>query len=410
LDSIAVSSDGNTVYAVARDSSTVSVFSRMSPDGKLSWGGCFSNDSSGGRCGDVPGISTPLAGVNSIAVSPDGSSVYAGSSSGGTVSVFNRAIPGGQITWVECFGNDSSINGCAGDVPGTGTPLAGAVSIAISSDSKSVYVAAGSLSNGITSFKRAPDGRLSFGGCIGDNIFGGLCIDVPGAPMTGLSSIAISPDGSSVYSADLTADTVARFLRKTALPETAIDSGPAEGSKILEPRPRFTFSANQPGASFECSIDPNGAFGPCDSPIVLGPLAVGPHTFAVRAITDGDVDPTPATRSFSIGPPDKGKSPDKGKTGPREVDPNGPTVKLTKKPRRKLKIAGRRVKVKFAFVSSKAGSTFFCKLDKKPYAPCRSPKAYKVKLGKHKFSVQAVDAAGSAGPPASASFKVGRRL
>ena len=66
--------------------------------------------------------------------------------------------------------------------------------------------------------------------------------------------------------------------------------------------------------------------------------------------------------------------------------------------------------VKFKFKSSEPGSSFECKLDKKPFKPCKSPKKLKrLKKGKHKFRVRAIDAAGNTdASPAKDKFKVVR--
>jgi hypothetical protein len=50
-----------------------------------------------------------------------------------------------------------------------------------------------------------------------------------------------------------------------------------------------------------------------------------------------------------------------------------------------------------------------CKLDKRSFAPCSSPKRYKVKLGRHKFSVRAVSGAATDPTPAAFSFKVKKK-
>jgi hypothetical protein len=67
-------------------------------------------------------------------------------------------------------------------------------------------------------------------------------------------------------------------------------------------------------------------------------------------------------------------------------------------------------KVKFTFTSDESSSSFECKLDKKPYKPCRSPRKLKhLDDGKHKFKVRAIDAAGNVDPsPAKDKFTVGR--
>ncbi len=49
---------------------------------------------------------------------------------------------------------------------------------------------------------------------------------------------------------------------------------------------------------------------------------------------------------------------------------------------------------KFTFGSSEPGSRFQCKLDLKPFRACTSPYEKKVKLGKHRFQVRAIDPQG----------------
>jgi hypothetical protein len=63
---------------------------------------------------------------------------------------------------------------------------------------------------------------------------------------------------------------------------------------------------------------------------------------------------------------------------------------------------------KFKFTSNEPGSTFQCKLDKRKFKPCSSPKKYKhLSSGKHKFKVRAVDAAGNADTtPAKKKFTI----
>ncbi len=82
----------------------------------------------------------------------------------------------------------------------------------------------------------------------------------------------------------------------TVAPETTIAS---EGSP-------FTFSSNEPGSTFECSID-GGTYTPCTSPFTPPALAPGEHTLSVRAIDGaGNADTTPAVHGFVVEqlPPD----------------------------------------------------------------------------------------------------------
>jgi len=115
--------------------------------------------------------------------------------------------------------------------------------------------------------------------------------------------LAIDSDGRATIAwerFDGAKDRIQSVRAEISYPETTIDSGPAEGAVIAEPSPSFGFSSAAPGASFECALDA-AAFSACTSPLTLGPLADGPHSFAVRAIdSEEDIDPSPATRSFSV--------------------------------------------------------------------------------------------------------------
>jgi hypothetical protein len=88
------------------------------------------------------------------------------------------------------------------------------------------------------------------------------------------------------------------FVVETILPDTTIDSGPT--GTIADRTPTFDFSADEPGSTFQCRID-GGAWASCSMPFTAPSLADGPHTLEVRAIDPaGNVDATPASRSFTV--------------------------------------------------------------------------------------------------------------
>lgn len=63
----------------------------------------------------------------------------------------------------------------------------------------------------------------------------------------------------------------------------------------------------------------------------------------------------------------------------------------------------------FRFASSEGQSSFKCKLDKKRWKACRSPRTVKVRPGKHLFKVRAIDRFGNADPtPARFGWRVKR--
>jgi hypothetical protein len=88
---------------------------------------------------------------------------------------------------------------------------------------------------------------------------------------------------------------------------------------------------------------------------------------------------------------------------PRPADTTAPDTRVDKS---QLRAATR--SAKFWFSASEAVSGFECRLDKKDFKPCGSPRAYKhLEPGRHAFRVRAVDAAGNVDPSAAvAKFKI----
>jgi uncharacterized delta-60 repeat protein len=98
------------------------------------------------------------------------------------------------------------------------------------------------------------------------------------------------------------------FTVDTAAPETTITSGPT---------PSFTFTSSEANSTFACKLatpSSAGSYAPCTSPQAYTTPTPGSYTFSVRA-TDvaGNIDATPATRSFTVAtPPSPTPSPGPG--------------------------------------------------------------------------------------------------
>jgi hypothetical protein len=87
----------------------------------------------------------------------------------------------------------------------------------------------------------------------------------------------------------------------TSPPDTSIASAPAHVP--VEGSPAFEFSSSEEASRFECQLDA-GAWEPCYSPVSFTNLAVGAHSFSVRAIDRGrNTDASPARHSFTIDAP-----------------------------------------------------------------------------------------------------------
>ena len=85
----------------------------------------------------------------------------------------------------------------------------------------------------------------------------------------------------------------------TNMPETRIDAKP--DPHTIETNAELRFSSDEAGSTFECSLD-GAAFADCSSPLLLSALARTQHTLQVQAIDPaGNVDPTPASYTWTIG-------------------------------------------------------------------------------------------------------------
>jgi hypothetical protein len=154
-----------------------------------------------------------------------------------------------------------------------------------------------------------------------------------------------------------------------APPSTAILTGPSGVEPVASAS--FTFSANEPDATFACSLD-GASFEPCTSPYTAEGLAQGPHTFTVRAIDPaGHADPSPAVREWSVDtvPPDVMIS-----GGPASGGTSGPRV---------------------TFTFSAGDGAIVCSLDGGAFAACASPAAFNLPAGSHELRVRATDGAGN---------------
>ncbi len=169
-------------------------------------------------------------------------------------------------------------------------------------------------------------------------------------------------------------------------PDTIIDSGP--NGLTNDSTPSFTYHSTLTGSTFQCSVD-GGAYVSCPGTgYTTPPLTDGSHTFSVKATSGaGHVDPTPASRTFTVDATPPNTTIDYG--------PEGATNDGTPA---------------FGYSSDDPDARFECKLDSAAFAPCGNG-AFEAENalseGAHTFTVRAVDRAGNPDPsPASRSFSV----
>jgi DNA-binding beta-propeller fold protein YncE len=202
----AISPDGKNVYVTDNFSDSVSWFSRTLT-------GALSRDTThcvGAAAGCVP--ANGLDGPYAIVVSPDGDHVYAVTSSGnGGVAVFHRTDTGGlmQLAGPDGCLTGSPISGCAAD-----SYITGAQRLAFSPNGLQLYVVT-SEGRLVTLTRNPTSGALSrstTGTCLSANPEPN-CQQV--IPLAGVSDVAVSSDGKSVYTVaeDESGGVVAQYIR-----------------------------------------------------------------------------------------------------------------------------------------------------------------------------------------------------
>ena len=151
-----------------------------------------------------------------------------------------------------------------------------------------------------TSATDATSGVASYGWAFGD-----------GATATGASvnhayanagsktaTLTVTDNAGNTSTKTVTTNVVAP---DTTQPDTTITDGPPASTTATGAT--FSFTSTKSPATFECKLDA-GSFAACTTPKAYSGLAVGSHTFSVRAKDGaGNQDPTPAARAWTIAAP-----------------------------------------------------------------------------------------------------------
>jgi hypothetical protein len=132
----------------------------------------------------------------------------------------------------------------------------------------------------------------------------------------------------------------------------------------------FAFTGES-GSTFECRRDSEASFTACSSPKPYAGLALGAHTFRVRAVKGGKTS-SETSYGWSI------------------AVPAPPTIGTKPANPTNLQSAS------FSFTTNATNATFECRLDAAVYAACTTPKSYSgLPVGSHTFRVRAQGPSGS---------------
>ena len=158
-----------------------------------------------------------------------------------------------------------------------------------------------------------------------------------------------------------------------------VDSTPPDTTIVTAP-PALTastsatisYTSNETVLSFQCRVD-GGEWVPCVGTSFLSGLADGVHTFEVRARDfAGNIDPTPASHTWTV-----------DTTAPETSIDGGPTGSVAS------------TAATFTFSSNEGAVTFQCRVDGGALFPCTSPHSLSgLAQGAHTFDVRATDAVG----------------
>lgn len=215
---IVVSPDGKDVYAVGFDDQAVVMLRRNTATGAIAYeGNCISDTPvSTEACGNTIGLN----GASSIAISPDGASVYVGSEIDDAVVHFDRDAETGFLSPIDCIEDDTAPDSpdCAQNAPA----LNGVTSVAVSPDGLSVYAASIDESAIQILARDTGDGTLTDQDCVEDNAPPEAgCVVEEG--LAGVRSVAISPNGASLYATTEVDDSVVHFERDLSGGLTYVD-------------------------------------------------------------------------------------------------------------------------------------------------------------------------------------------
>jgi DNA-binding beta-propeller fold protein YncE len=261
--SIAISPDGDSIYTASRDGNAV-VGLTAPGFGSL---GCFvDSDTPATGCTSVQG----LAGARGVAVSPDGKSVYSNSANGAVVQ-FDRHV-GGALSPAGCVQDTEQSLGCAKTAQGLGQ----GAEIAVSPDNASVY-AVGDDDSIVELDRNTSTGALTPSGCFADLGTANGCTETDGLSTS--RGVAVSPDGRSVYATSTGDNDVVRFDRDTGVVtppppsdevRLATSSAKCKGTPCKKFKVKakvdapgaVTFCHAPPGVNAPCNIGGKGPTGP----------------------------------------------------------------------------------------------------------------------------------------------------
>jgi 6-phosphogluconolactonase (cycloisomerase 2 family) len=213
--------------------------------GDLLYQGCLTGDTNVGPAGSnacsltgIPAASGTDSGLNAawaVAMSPDGSSLYALAQGDDAIARFSRNPSTGVLTYQDCItgkteSGPTGSNACSvistHQSQGVNSGFDQPYGIVISPNGASVYVSAVDDDSVLRFDRNTGTGALTYQGCItgelasgnggGNNACTAIPSDTAGGDNSGLEKVralAIDPNGETLYASGPADDSIARFTR-----------------------------------------------------------------------------------------------------------------------------------------------------------------------------------------------------
>lgn len=200
---VVVSPDGNNVYAVGTYDDALVTFTRSHINGTLTYVGMHKDGLNGSDGLDAPFM---------VKVSPDGKHVYVSASDDDAISVFDRDVNSGELTFKSKFIHSQ---------------LDIALGFDISPDGSHLYVSSHGQNKVITISRNSTTGDLTFIGTVQDNL---NSVDGIG----GTFSVFVSLDGKNVYATGINDNAFAIFERNAMTGELSFIGEHKDGQNGID--------------------------------------------------------------------------------------------------------------------------------------------------------------------------------
>ncbi|HMC49480.1 MAG TPA: hypothetical protein VKH20_02460 [Solirubrobacterales bacterium] len=224
--------------------------------------------------------------------------------------------------------------------------------------------------------------------CVSGNVLGSLIVSTD--PTGPASAWPASRGGGSVQLTAATCPSLSRCVAVDNNADVLTSTDPAGGSGA------WTFTNLIPYTQIEGTRASNAMWGVSCPSISFCAIAAGDGQVFTSEDPFAETVEKQASKNRKI----------------RRKGPKRPRTILAKRPSPMIELDRRKLTILFRFFAANHASVrgFTCRIDGRPLKRCRSPKAYRVGLGRHHFRVRAIGWSGLKGPVTTAAFRVCRPL